>query len=180
MSDTLLIDAPRLHIRPLTMADFEFYYLLQCDPDTMRYIRPPEPDRAVVQERVQTLEQYGAAHPGLGSKIAFEKETQVPVATCVLRHVDYQPENELELGYIIVPEFRGRGLATEITRALAAYAFQRFAVPHVVAVTDPDNLSSQNVLLKCGFQAIGRRFIYGSECLEFRLNNPAHFPATDR
>ncbi len=182
MSDTLLIDTPRLHIRPLTMADFEFYYLLQSDPDTMRYIRPPEPDREVVRERIDTWDKYAAEHPGLGSKIVLDKETHTPVASCVLRHVDYQPENELEVGYVISPEFRGRGLATEITRALAAYAFQRFAVPHVVAVTDPDNFPSQKVLLKCGFQAVGRRFIYGSECLEFRLNNPgsAHFPAIDR
>ncbi len=182
MSDTLSIETPRLHIRPLTMADFEFYYLLQSDPDTMRYIRPPEPDREVVRERVNTLEQYGAAYPGLGSKMVIWKETQALVATCVLRHVDYQPENELELGYIIMPEFRGLGLATEITRALAAYAFTRFAAPYVVAVTDPDNLASQKVLLKCGFQVVGRRFIYDSDCLEFKLINPggAHFPEIDK
>ncbi len=169
MPDTLLIDTPRLAIRPLSMADFEFYYLLQIDPETMRYIRPPEPDRGIVRERIETLERYAAEHPGLGSKIAVDRQTQAPVATCVLRHVDYQPENDLELGYVIAPEFRGMGLATEIARALAVYAFTWFPVPKVVAVTAPENLLSQKVLLKCGFRLKGNRFIYGSDCLEFEL-----------
>lgn len=163
------IESDRLYIRYLSMADFDFYYTLQSDPDTMRYIRPPELDAEVVRTRIVTLLHYAEDHPGLGSMIACWSDTAEPVATCVLRHVDYQPENDLELGYVIAPDFRGRGLATEIARALAAYAFERFDVPQVVAVTDPDNLPSQKVLLKCGFEPKGRRFIYGSECLEFVL-----------
>lgn len=151
------------------MDDFDFYYRLQNDAEIMRFIRPPEPDMEIVRERIRTLEQYAQDNPGLGSMIAFWKETAEPVATCVLRHVDYQPENELELGYIIVPEFQGRGLATEIAQALAAFAFSRFAAPKVVAVTAPENYPSQNVLRKCGFQLSGQRFIYGSDCLEFVL-----------
>lgn len=169
MNNVSLLETPRLHLRLLSQNDFDFYYHLQSDPETMRYIRPPEPDQAVVKERIDTLMKYALENAGLGSLVAFWKETQEPVATAVLRHVDYQPGNELELGYVIAPAFRGRGVATEITRGIAAYAFDRFAVPQVVAVTDPENLLSQKVLLKCGFQLKGRRLIYGSDCLEFVL-----------
>lgn len=167
-----LLETPRLQLRLLSHDDFDFYYQLQSDPETMRYIRPPETDPKVVRERIDTLLKYAQEHPGLGSMIAFLEETGEPVATAVLRHVDYQPENDLELGYVIAPGFRGLGLATEIAQSIAAYAFKRFAVPKVVAVTDPENLVSQKVLLKCGFRLKGRRVIYGSECLEFELIFP--------
>lgn len=169
MNNLPLLETPRLQLRLLSQSDFDFYYELQSDPDTMRFIRPPEPDKAVVQERIDTLIKYAQEHAGLGSLIAFRKESLEPVATAVLRHVDYLPENDLELGYVIDPRFRGMGLATEIARGIAAYAFQRFPVPKVVAVTDPENLVSQKVLLKCGFRQKGHRFIYGSDCLEFEL-----------
>lgn len=169
MSNPPLLETARLQLRLLSQADFDFYYRLQSDPDTMRYIRPPEPDPAMVRARIDTLMEYAQNNPGLGSMIAFWKETPEPVATCVLRHVDYQPENDLELGYVITPAFQGRGLATEIARALADYAFRCFPAPKVVAVTDPENIVSQKVLLKCGFVEMGRRFIYGSDCLEFAL-----------
>ncbi len=169
MNHPPLLETPRLRLRLLSHDDFEFYYQLQSDPESMRYIRPPETDPAVVKERIDTLVKYAGENPGLGSMVAFWKETGEPVATAVLRHVDYQPQNELELGYVIAPGFRGRGLATEIAQSIAEYAFERFAVPKVVAVTDPENLPSQKVLLKCGFRPKGRRFIYGSDCLEFEL-----------
>jgi len=167
MSNSPLLETPRLHLRPLSQDDFDFYYHLQNDPDTMRYIRPPEPDRAVVQERIDILLKYAQEYPGLGSMVVFWKKTQEPVASAVLRHLDYQQENDLELGYVIAPGFRGIGLATEIAQGIATYAFDRFAAPKVVAVTDPKNLVSQKVLLKCGFLLKGSRFIYGSDCLEF-------------
>lgn len=164
-----LLETPRLLLRLISHDDFDFFYHLQSDPETMRYIRPPETDRAVVKERIDMLMKYAGEHPGLGGMVAFSKETGEPVATAVLRHVEYQPDNDLELGYVIAPAFRGMGLATEIARSIAEYAFKRFGVPRVVAVTDPENLPSQRVLLKCGFRLKGHRAIYGSECLEFEL-----------
>lgn len=171
MSNLSLIRTPRLYLQLVSHDDFDFIYQLHSDPETMRYIRPPETDRAVIKERIDMLMKYARENPGLGSVVAFWKGTGEPVANAVLRHVDYQPENDLELGYVIAPAFRGMGLATEIAQGIATYAFKRFAVPNVVAVTDPENLASQKVLLKCGFRLKGRRVIYGSECLEFELLN---------
>lgn len=172
MSSIPSIETPRLRIRQLTDDDFDFYFNLQSDAEVMRYIRPPEPDPEAVKARIAMLYQYAQDNPGLGSLVAEWKETGQLVASCVIRHVDFQPGNELELGYVIVPEFWGRGLATEIAEHLARYAFGQFGVDKVVAVVDPDNLPSQNVLRKCGFRHVGRRFIYGSDNFEFVLERP--------
>ena len=169
MSDPFPLDTPRLQIRPLTPSDFDFYFAMQSNPAVMRYIRPPESDPEAVKARMATLMQYAHDNPGLGSMLGAWKTNGQPVATCVLRHLEFQPGNDLELGYIIEPGHWGLGLATEIAGCLARYAFGHFGVDKVLAVVDPANQPSQNVLLKCGFRQTGRRHIYGSDNLEFVL-----------
>jgi RimJ/RimL family protein N-acetyltransferase len=60
-------------------------------------------------------------------------------------------DGTVEIGYDLVPQARGFGLATEAARALIAYAFTHPAVRGVLAVTRPDNTASQRVLLRAGF-----------------------------
>lgn len=169
MQPFFIPDTPRIRFSPVAPDDFDFIHRLQNDPVIMRYIRPPEPDPEVIQKRIAMYLEYAENNPGLGVFISRWKETGQPVGNCVVRHVDYQPGNDLEVGYLLIQEYWGQGLATEITRTLAQYAFDQFDVPKVVAVTDPDNKASQNVLLKCGFRLVGKRFIYDSDNLEFVL-----------
>ncbi|WP_042437184.1 GNAT family N-acetyltransferase [Streptacidiphilus albus] len=57
----------------------------------------------------------------------------------------------VEIGYELAPEARGLGYATEVARALVAFAFTDPAVGTVTASTYPDNQASQRVLLRTGF-----------------------------
>lgn len=61
----------------------------------------------------------------------------------------------IEIGYSILGEFRGRGIATEATLALAGHAFARADVDCVVAHTFPAFNASRNVLEKSGFRHTG-------------------------
>jgi [ribosomal protein S5]-alanine N-acetyltransferase len=61
----------------------------------------------------------------------------------------------VEIGYGIVPDFQGRGYATEAARACVAFAFDYPQVSLVRAHTLPTPSASTRVLTKCGFQRIG-------------------------
>ncbi len=61
------------------------------------------------------------------------------------------PEGDVEVGYGLLPAFRGRGYATEATRALAALAFAEPAVRRVVAETLPHLDASIRVMERAGF-----------------------------
>jgi len=61
----------------------------------------------------------------------------------------------VELGYSIVPEFQARGLATEMVRALVAFALGNPGVKRVIAHTIPANAASIRVLERCGFRPGG-------------------------
>ncbi len=61
----------------------------------------------------------------------------------------------VEIGYDLVPQARGFGLATEAVHALTSFAFTHPAVRGVLALTRPDNTASQRVLLRAGFVRAG-------------------------
>ena len=60
---------------------------------------------------------------------------------------------EVEIGYGICPSFQGRGVATEAVVALCDFASPRALA--VLAATDRENVASQRVLEKSGFQSVG-------------------------
>jgi RimJ/RimL family protein N-acetyltransferase len=61
-------------------------------------------------------------------------------------------DGAVELGYEIAESRRGRGLATEVTRAMVAEAFADPDVTSVVAHTLPEHNASNRVLEKAGFR----------------------------
>ncbi len=64
-------------------------------------------------------------------------------------------DGAVEIGYGIVPDFQGRGYATEAAEAGVAFAFGTGQVLLVRAQTLPTPNASTRVLDKCGFQRIG-------------------------
>jgi ribosomal-protein-alanine N-acetyltransferase len=63
--------------------------------------------------------------------------------------------NEVEIGYALVPEYRGRGLATEAAKGLVGWAFSHPEVAAVKAQTLPDGHASIRVLEKLGMRFAG-------------------------
>lgn len=77
-----------------------------------------------------------------------------------LRRVAIEGAQETEIAYALLPEFWGRGLATEIAQALRDIGFARLGLPTLVAFTLPDNLASRRVMEKLGLR-FERAFEYG-------------------
>lgn len=67
----------------------------------------------------------------------------------------YEEGKNPEIGYGIDDEYQGKGYATEAVKLAVAWAFRHTGVAAVEAETDPDNIASQKVLAKCGFNPTG-------------------------
>jgi RimJ/RimL family protein N-acetyltransferase len=59
------------------------------------------------------------------------------------------------VGYWVAAQARGRGLASDALRALSLWAFESLGLGRVELVTDPENIASQRVAEKAGFQREG-------------------------
>jgi len=62
---------------------------------------------------------------------------------------------EVDLGYRLLPEYWGRGLATESCRACLRFGFERMGLERVNALVLPENGRSLRVLNKAGFRDTG-------------------------
>ena len=61
----------------------------------------------------------------------------------------------VEIGYSVLPEFQGQGLATEMIAGIVQWAKQQPQVKHVEAETNTDNRASIRVLEKNSFICAG-------------------------
>jgi RimJ/RimL family protein N-acetyltransferase len=89
---------------------------------------------------------------------------QVAGAGCIqyLRRDAVAPEDleslvgkPLEIGWRLHPDFWRQGLASEAARGMAAFAFERFPIPELLAVRHPDNVESGRVMDRLGMHQRG-------------------------
>jgi RimJ/RimL family protein N-acetyltransferase len=83
-----------------------------------------------------------------------ESATGASVGTCGYTAPPGKDET-VEIAYMIVPEHRGKGYATEAAAGMTQFAFASGQVGLVCAHTLPEASASTRVLTKCGFQKIG-------------------------
>ena len=61
----------------------------------------------------------------------------------------------LELGYSLAEEYWGRGLMTEAAKQVIVYGFEYIGLDVMMIRTGEENLASQRIIEKCGFQYEG-------------------------
>lgn len=61
----------------------------------------------------------------------------------------------VEIGYSVLPEWQGKGYATEIVDALVAHASSFESTNNIIAHTSPENEASKKVLISNGFREVG-------------------------
>jgi [ribosomal protein S5]-alanine N-acetyltransferase len=72
-----------------------------------------------------------------------------------------------EVGYSVLPQFQGRGYATEMVGGLVRWAMNQAGVTRVVAETEWANPASVRVLCKLGFASSGPATEPGGQRFEF-------------
>ncbi len=87
----------------------------------------------------------------------------------------------MELGYYLGRPAWGRGLATELARALVADALDALGLKRIVAVVRPENAASRRVLAKAGLHPVGTGHHYGAdvEVWAIDVSRPGASPGPD-
>jgi RimJ/RimL family protein N-acetyltransferase len=92
---------------------------------------------------------HWAAH-GFGIWMLRDRDQRGLIGRAVLRHLDVEGVDEVEVGYGFYPELWGRGLATEVAHAVVRIGLVQLGLPSLVAVTQPGHVASQRVMLNAG------------------------------
>ncbi len=147
-----IFETTRLTVRQYSMDDIEYFFSLNSNPETMRYIRPVRTMEECTRILKKNIEYY-AAHPQLGGWAAFEKESQTYIGSLAIFPIG--ETEKIQIGYSFLPPFWGRGYATELVKSGIPFFFENNRDERLYAVTETPNSASQHVLRKCGFRQDG-------------------------
>lgn len=106
--------------------------------------------RADVRAGLRRKRTHWARH-GFGQWLFCDRATGAMVGRGGPQHTMASGRDEIELGWVIVPERWGQGFATELARVSLEVAFGPLGLKEVIAYTQPDNLASRRVMEKAGF-----------------------------
>lgn len=140
-------ETARLTLRAMTVDDAEAFYRLNGDPVVMRYTHEP------LLRSIEEARAAIAAYPdfdavGFGRWGCYLKETGRMIGFCGLKRLDGL--DEVDLGFRFMPEFWGRGLATEAASASLQFGFNVLKLNRVIGLVLPENAASARVLEKVG------------------------------
>lgn len=83
----------------------------------------------------------------------IERKDGIKVGT--IAHFPTVNKQAMEIGYILVPNERGKGYCTEAVKIMVDYLFLSRDIVRIQAHTDVKNVGSQKVLEKAGFRKEG-------------------------
>jgi RimJ/RimL family protein N-acetyltransferase len=75
-----------------------------------------------------------------------------------------------EIGWTLLPEFQGKGYATEGARCLLSYAFNEMRRDHVISVIHPDNKPSIRAAERLGERLEGQTDVDGMPMLIYGVS----------
>ena len=155
----IFVETPRLILREIISEDLDRIFLLDSNPDVMRYIGV-EPVKTI-EESVETIKKIRKQYRenGIARWAVVEKASNLLVGWCGLKYLT-EPingfKNVYELGYRFLPEFWGKGFATESAKAVLKYGFYQMNLDTIYACVDIENSSSDKILKdKLGFESKG-------------------------
>ncbi|MEG1421192.1 MAG: GNAT family N-acetyltransferase [Citrobacter sp.] len=138
-----IITTPRLTLSPFQPTDWPFFLRLRESPDIMHFM--------------------GNISPAKETRLLFARRLNAPHTFVIRQHHDATPlgdiglqishlyPQEADIGYVIIPEAQGKGIASEAVRAVCEYAFQHAGVTAINAYVLADNKGSVRILEKTGF-----------------------------
>lgn len=148
---------------------------MNADPEVMRYLSGGRPEtleetRAVIERVMNRWSELGYSWWAI-----IERETSELVGAGAIQNLRREATSvpdlacPLEIGWRLRRDRWGQGLAVEAARAMGDFAFKELKAGELLAVCDPSNTASANVMKRLGMQEVGVQRWYGKELLTYRI-----------
>ncbi|USD37003.1 GNAT family N-acetyltransferase [Ferrimonas sp. SCSIO 43195] len=167
---TVLIDTERLQMRHFTLADLEAVYAFSSHEEVTRYtgdagmVRSRDDARRIIEEVwLAEYQRYGYARYAL-----VHKGDNRVIGFCGMKYETHI--GATDIGYRMLPQYWGQGLAKEAVAALLPYARDVLGLKRIVGDVVDVNLASARLLQRAGFKQIDQFEDQGFTLLRFELN----------
>jgi RimJ/RimL family protein N-acetyltransferase len=157
------IESERLISRFIVAEDAKVWTDFMRDDEAARFmsfVTGGTPEARAETWMAFTLKRYAEHRYGLQALI--EKNTANLIGQCGLILQELGGKKEIEVGYHLLPEYWGKGYATEAARAFRDYGFKTTTADYIISIIDPANERSKKVAKRNGMSLSAAR----QQCLD--------------
>jgi ribosomal-protein-alanine N-acetyltransferase len=144
------LETDRLLLRRIDNNDVKEIFELRSDAETMKYIPRP-----LVKNLDEAIEHLALIDSGIEKNEVINWGITIKGNTKIVGIIGfYRTKHEhyrSEIGYMLLPEIQGKGIATEAVRVIIEFGFNEMKLHSIEANIDPRNIASERVLQKNGF-----------------------------
>ncbi|MFZ1517176.1 MAG: GNAT family N-acetyltransferase [Ignavibacteriaceae bacterium] len=162
-----ILETERLFLRKLSLDDAEEIFALRSNDEVNKYIdRPKAGD---IDEAIAFINKVniGVANDNWLYWVICFKDNPMLIGTICLWNLN-EVENKAEVGYELIPEYQGKGIAKEALSKIIEFAFDLVQLNKIEAYTHKENLASTRLLEKFNFV----RDTLEESKIDFTVENP--------
>ena len=146
----IILETGRCFLRTWNASDAQDALKIWGNSEVMKYVGKPfenlDVARKALQNAITAQEKYGVC-----LWVVVEKANQTTIGACGFHRFE---DEVLEIAYHFIPEVWGKGFASETVRGCIEYAFTKLNIVKIVGFTDVENVGSQKILEKNGFEFV--------------------------
>ena len=155
------LKAERVVLRGMLVGDCFDMFEYAKKPEVTKYLTwSPHPDVEYTKAYLKTLKHHYKMGMFYDWAIVLKDENKM-IGTCGFTRFNL-PHNSAEIGYVINPLYRGRGIALESARIVMRFGFEELGLNRIEARYMVGNDASRRVMEKLGmtFEGISRSEIF--------------------
>ena len=170
-----VLTTPRLRLEPFTDDHLDGLNAMNSDPEVMRYLGGEPETREQTQAVIERVKARWI-DTGYSWWAIVERDSGEVVGAGALqnlrRGMTPLPDRDcpLEIGWRLRRDRWGRGYASEAAIAIVDHAFGTLHPDELLAVCDPANTASSDVMKRLGMQDQGLQRWYGRELATYRID----------
>jgi [ribosomal protein S5]-alanine N-acetyltransferase len=153
----------RLIYTKFTEEEYPNYLKWYTSDEIMHYIAGRGLTVEEAEKRFENALLVNNRHEEAGLFVVKDRQTHTFVGIAKFVYVN---DIQVEVGYGMLPQFWGKGYATEMLVCMIEHAQTVPQIKELVAIVNPSNLSSRKVLLKQKFEFVGQ-YLEGNQEVDF-------------
>jgi RimJ/RimL family protein N-acetyltransferase len=159
-----------VHLRDVELGDVDAYVKMRCDPIMMAELGGPLPREGMEEKVWHDVQDVASGSSWI--KMVVPSEDTADVVAGIVTLWSHETDGELlsEIGWMVLPEFQGRGLGKHAVRMLLEMAREEDRWGLVHAFPGTTNAPSNGICRSLGFRfAEEREIIFAGQAL--RVNH---------
>ena len=160
----------RLSLRKLSVDDANEVFFLRSDEHINKYLDRPK--ATSIEDAINFINKTNHEienNECIDWAITFKEDSRLIGSICLWNFS--LEENKAEVGYELLPDFQGKGIAQEALTAVINFGFELMKLKTIEAYTHKENLQSTNLLEKFNF----KRDLDSESKIDFTVDNPNTF-----